>query len=123
MKPSGDTPELPDRTPANSDRNFPATTDSVWDLLRCFGAGESSPRADGAFAEVVRRYKRPVFVALLGKCLRSGFNQQDAEDLTQEVFSKLHQAHALSRGERVGSFRTFLRKCSEWCFLDWVDRS
>ena len=57
-------------------------------------------RVDGdrdAFAELVRRYREPVFrlaVSILGPEF-----QADAEDVTQEVFLRVHHALAGFRGE------------------------
>lgn len=56
-----------------------------------------------AFAELVRRYRDPVFrlaLSILGQAFAG-----DAEDVAQEVFLKVHHALASFRGEsRLGSW-------------------
>ncbi len=73
-----------------------------------------------AFAELFRRYNRPVFVIALNQCLRSGFNRQDAEDITQDFFLGLLHNQAFKTVQRVGSFRAFLGVCFNRHFIDWI---
>jgi RNA polymerase sigma-70 factor, ECF subfamily len=69
-----------------------------WLVERCRESGD-----DAAFAELVRRYRSPVFrlaVSVLGQAFAP-----DAEDVAQDVMLRVHHAIKSFRGEsRVGSW-------------------
>jgi RNA polymerase sigma-70 factor, ECF subfamily len=67
-------------------------------VVRARGAG-----GEEAFAELVRRYRQPVF-RLVASILGHGF-EAEAEEVTQEVFVRVHSALASFRGDaRFGSW-------------------
>ncbi len=75
----------------------PMPPSSDWDLVARAQRGELE-----AFAEIVRRYERPV----VHFCLRMVGSEQDAEDLAQESFIRLHRY--LARLTPRASFSTAL---------------
>jgi RNA polymerase sigma-70 factor (ECF subfamily) len=68
----------------------PDTDDAL--IARCRDAGDQD-----AFAELVRRYREPVF-RLAASILGPGFSAE-AEEVAQEVFLRVHHALASFRGE------------------------
>jgi RNA polymerase sigma-70 factor, ECF subfamily len=68
-----------------------------WEVVALAQAGEST-----AFTELVQRYQRPI----LHYCLRMAGSRDDAEELTQETFIRLHRH--LGRLEPRAKFSTVL---------------
>src|SRR6266481_8397316 len=65
-----------------------------------------------AFCLLAQRFERRIYLLALHFC----HNQQDAEDLSQEVWLKSYQALNTFKGE--SSFYTWLRKITINCFLN-----
>ena len=67
-------------------------------VVRARDAGDEE-----AFAELVRRYRQPAF-RLVASILGQGF-EAEAEEVTQEVFVRVHRALASFRGDaKFGSW-------------------
>src|SRR5947209_5497064 len=65
----------------------------------------SSPGADQALETLCRRYWRPLF----GFVRRSGFNHEEAEDLTQAFFARLLERRDLDAvRQEKGRLRSYL---------------
>ncbi len=80
---------------------FPTTH---WTLLAA-ATLNGDTRGRSALEEMCREYHRPVFVVLRAR----GFDESEAEDLTQDFFLKLFEAQVWKRADREkGRFRTFL---------------
>ena len=81
----------------NAVDDAPVETDHAL-VVRARGAG-----GEEAFAELVRRYRQPVF-RLVASILGHGF-EAEAEEVTQEVFVRVHGALASFRGDaKFGSW-------------------
>ncbi len=65
-----------------------------------------------AFCQLAARYERRIYSLALHYCQ----HQQDAEDLSQEVWLKAYQAIGRFRGE--SSFYTWIRRITINCFLN-----
>lgn len=75
-----------------------------WSLVLT-AADERSPRADDALESLCRAYWYPLYVYVR----RKGYSAADAQDLTQEFFSRLLSKNYLSVADRTrGKFRSFL---------------
>ena len=73
---------------------------TIWTSIRLARDGKST-----AIGDFVTKYRDPV----LSYIRRQGFSEQDAEDLSQEVFLAIVKDDLLSRAERDrGRFRSFL---------------
>jgi RNA polymerase sigma-70 factor (ECF subfamily) len=73
-------------------------------------AETSSPAADQAVAQLCETYWYPLYVYVR----RQGYNPDDAQDLTQEFFSRLLEKHYLRSVDRQkGKFRSFLLAAME----------
>ena len=84
---------------------FPATRHSVVAAL----GGDDPAAAERAWDTLVRGYWRPVYAYLR---LRWHFSHDDAQDLTQEFFSRAHARGFFDRFDAAKArFRTFLRVC------------
>jgi DNA-directed RNA polymerase specialized sigma24 family protein len=84
---------------------FPTTRGSVIAAI----AGADPAARDRAFDALVAVYWRPAYVHLR---LKWGKNREDAEDLTQEFFTRaLLQGFLAGYDPARGRFRTFLRGC------------
>lgn len=95
---------LYDMNPVESDRRHPRLSLREADdaaLVSWAATGD-----DGAFEELVRRYRSDVFRV----CNHFVRNREDAWDLSQEVFIKAHRALGRFRGE--ASFKTWLLRIS-----------
>jgi len=92
--------EEPDTQPPS--RNIPLPSTHWSEILV---AAHGSPNALRAFAE---RYCRPVYSLLR----RKGYQQHDADDLTQDFFLSLMDQRVLERADKDrGAFRPFLKVC------------
>ncbi len=88
-------------TPGPPDGRFTATN---WNLVLLAGR-EDTARAEGALAELCRRYWYPLYAYVR----RTGRSPEDAEDLTQEFFARLLGKQWLTDADQTkGRFRTFL---------------
>jgi DNA-directed RNA polymerase specialized sigma24 family protein len=86
-------------------RAFPTTRGSVLAAL----AGADAEARSHAFDALVTAYWRPAYVHLR---LKWGWNREDAEDLTQEFFTRAMLQGFLADYDPARSrFRTFLRGC------------
>jgi DNA-directed RNA polymerase specialized sigma24 family protein len=84
---------------------FPATRPS---LVRDLGSADPARRA-AAYEALARSYWRPVYVYIR---LRSRRGPEDAQDLTQEFFTRAFEREYLSRYDPAKArFRTFVRTC------------
>ena len=84
---------------------FPATRHSVVAAL----GGEDRAAAERAWDALVRSYWRPVYAYLR---LRWHLPHDDAQDLTQEFFTRAHARGFFDRFDATKArFRTFLRVC------------
>jgi RNA polymerase sigma-70 factor (ECF subfamily) len=76
-----------------------------WTLVLAAAAGNVSPRAHEAMAELCRSYWYPLYAFIR----RHGHDAHEAEDLTQEFFARLLAKQFLSGVDREkGRFRAFL---------------
>lgn len=102
-----------------SPRNFPVTTDSLWIQIGLAGAG-SSPDALEAFNNLARAYWPPLFEWLKAK---TQLPHQDAEDLVNSFFASVSEKRTLATAQKArGHFHSFLCKCIQNFYLDWLDR-
>ena len=77
--------------------------------------GTTEPRAQAALAELCRIYWPPIY----GYLRRSGYNRDDAQDLTQSFFEHLLERETLRRASRdKGRFRSFLLGALKYCLAD-----
>jgi RNA polymerase sigma-70 factor (ECF subfamily) len=77
------------------------------------------PEADPARSILCNEYWKPVF----GQVLRSGYGWHDAQDLTQEFFSRLLKNNSLRTADREkGKFRSFLLILLKRFLADQRDR-
>jgi RNA polymerase sigma factor (sigma-70 family) len=75
----------------------------------------TEPRAQAALTELCRIYWRPIYAYLR----RSGYDRQDAQDLTQSFFHHLLENETLGRVSRDrGRFRSFLIGALKLCLAD-----
>ncbi len=75
-----------------------------WSVVLAAGGGQS-PQADAALEKLCRMYWYPLYAYIR----RRGYAPADAEDLTQDFFSKLLRKNYPARADRNrGRFRTFL---------------
>jgi len=75
-----------------------------WTVVLAAGQS-SSPQADAALAKLCETYWYPLYVYVR----RQGNSPEDAEDLTQQFFSRLLEKSYLAKADRErGKFRTFL---------------
>jgi RNA polymerase sigma factor (sigma-70 family) len=76
-----------------------------WSLVLAAGADASSAGAHEALATLCETYWYPLYVFLRG----SGYDAEDAQDLTQAFFARLMEKHAISQADPTrGRFRSFL---------------
>lgn len=88
----------------SSPRMDPVFATTHWTVVLTAG-GEQSQQADEALEKLCRTYWYPLYAFIR----RSGWPQHDAEDLTQEFFTRLLSKHYLSGVDRTkGKFRSFL---------------
>jgi RNA polymerase sigma-70 factor (ECF subfamily) len=86
---------------ARSEGTF-ATTH--WSVVRSAGA-DATPNSKAALDRLCRQYWQPLYYFVR----RRGYNEQDAQDLTQGFFARLLEKHSLEAADRErGRFRTFL---------------
>jgi RNA polymerase sigma-70 factor (ECF subfamily) len=72
---------------------------TIWDFIK------KARRSKTALDQVIRSY-RPAIVNFVRRC---GFAEEEAEDLSQEVFLRICRGNVLERIDREkGKFRTFL---------------
>jgi RNA polymerase sigma factor (sigma-70 family) len=89
-----------------------------WGLV--VSAGESSPAAMEAMSNLCQAYWRPLYCF----ARRRGHSPHDAQDLTQEFFSRLMEANYLHRADpQKGRFRSFLLGAFKNFLADEFDRS
>jgi len=98
-----------------SDANIPENLDSEhgqspqfkqtrWSLVRR-AAGFDSPESREALEVLCRMYCFPIYAFIR----RHGHSRPDAQDLTQEFFSRLLVSNSISRADpKLGKFRSFL---------------
>ena len=94
-----------------------------WSLV-LVAADERSPRAADALESLCRAYWYPLYVYVR----RKGYSAADAQDLTQEFFSRLLSKDYLSIADRNrGKFRSFLLGslehflAREWNLSRWLE--
>jgi RNA polymerase sigma factor (sigma-70 family) len=90
--------------PGWSDGCTPAFSTTHWSLV--LAAGDTkSPEAKEALERLCRTYEYPIYAYVR----RKGYRREDAQDLTQEFFSRLVARNYLSVADRNrGKFRSFL---------------
>jgi RNA polymerase sigma-70 factor (ECF subfamily) len=82
----------------NTGAQFPST---LWSMVRSARDGESTV----ALERLCRAYWAPLYAYVR----RQGYSPQDAQDMTQEFFSRLLEDHSLAAvHESKGRFRSFL---------------
>jgi RNA polymerase sigma-70 factor (ECF subfamily) len=87
---------------ARDSAGFAATR---WTVVLAAAKGPDSPAATDAMAELCRVYWYPLYAFIR----RRGYESHQAEDLTQEFFSRLLEKHVLAGVDREkGKFRAFL---------------
>src|SRR4030095_6989921 len=81
----------------------PVFATTHWSVV--LAAGQKNSGADRALEKLCRTYWYPLYAFIR----RSGYTQHDAEDLTQEFFTRLLAKNYLSAVDRTkGRFRSFL---------------
>src|SRR5437868_8435622 len=89
-------------TPGTGEGSVFATTH--WSVVLAAG-DPASPQATAALETLCRAYWYPLYAYVR----RSGHSPQDAEDLTQEFFSRLLEKNSFAQAARErGRFRSFL---------------
>jgi len=88
--------------------------ETAWSVVIATGA-TTPARAQTAMGELCRIYWRPIYAYLR----RSGYDKDDAQDLTQSFFQHLLQNETLRRVSRdKGRFRSFLLGALKRCLAD-----
>jgi len=88
--------------------------ETAWSVVIATGA-TTPARAQTAMGELCRIYWRPIYAYLR----RSGYDTNDAQDLTQSFFQHLLQNETLRRVSRdKGRFRSFLLGALKRCLAD-----
>jgi RNA polymerase sigma factor (sigma-70 family) len=76
-----------------------------WSVVLLAGQEDSSSNAQEALEKLCRAYWYPLYVFVR----RQGNSPEDAQDLTQEFFSRLLEKNYIAKADRTrGKFRTFL---------------
>ena len=97
----------------DSDASGQRFEETAWSLV--VAAGDSSPRARAALAELCRVYWPPIY----GYLRRRGYDRQDAQDFTQSFFAHILENETLRRASRErGRFRNFLLGALKFCLAD-----
>lgn len=92
-------------------RSFPATRHSIIAAVRSDNSAEKSRGLDA----ITAAYWKPIYKYLR---LRWNLNSADAQDLTQEFFTRLIEKEFLNAYDSSkGRLRTFLRTCADNLFL------
>jgi DNA-directed RNA polymerase specialized sigma24 family protein len=87
--------------------------ETAWSVV--LAAGDSSPRAREALAELCHVYWPPIYAYLR----RHGYDRQDAQDFTQSFFQHILENETLRRASRErGRFRNFLLGALKFCLAD-----
>jgi RNA polymerase sigma factor (sigma-70 family) len=84
--------------------------------LTLMDALQRSPSDGEAWDRFVRRYRPKIY----GWCRARGLQEADAEDVAQEVISKLTQKMAAFRYDRSRSFRAWLKTITQHTLCDLV---
>jgi RNA polymerase sigma factor (sigma-70 family) len=84
--------------------------------LTLMDALQRSPSDVEAWDRFVRRYRPKIY----GWCRARGLQEADAEDVAQEVISKLTQKMAAFRYDRSRSFRAWLKTITQHTLCDLV---
>ena len=88
--------------------------ETAWSVVIATGA-TTPARAQTAMGELCRIYWRPIYAYLR----RSGYDKDDAQDLTQSFFQHLLENETLRRVSREkGRFRSFLLGALKRCLAD-----
>ena len=97
--------EPPGTTPGGSDSpRRPVFVTTHWSVVVTAGRSDT-PRAQAALEELCRTYWYPLYAYVR----RRGHSVEDAQDSTQEFFSRLLAGHWVGDADRAkGRFRTFL---------------
>jgi RNA polymerase sigma factor (sigma-70 family) len=105
-------------TPLNDSRaRFMTTRWSV--VLSCSDSATDEQKAQTALAELCKIYWRPVFAFIC----RQGHSVPDAQDLTQEFFSRVIKGRLLQSADRdKGRFRSLLLKALQRFLHDQGDK-
>jgi len=94
-----------------------ATTN--WSAVVCAGAATTTESLE-ALDRLCRQYWQPLYYFVR----RRGFNEQDAQDLTQGFFAQLLENHSIGAADRErGRFRTFLLAALENYLANEWDRA
>lgn len=89
-----------------------------WTIVAAASDAEA-PGHDAAWAELAKRYWKPVHAYIRSRCGAVG----EADDLTQEFFARLISREQLARArEAKGPFRAFLRMAAGRFLLNELDR-
>jgi RNA polymerase sigma factor (sigma-70 family) len=103
---------------SDSDASGQRFEETAWSVV--LAAGDSSPRARAALAELCRVYWPPIYAYLR----RRGYDRQDAQDFTQSFFQHILENETLRRASRErGRFRNFLLGALKFCLADEHMRS
>ncbi|HXT41933.1 MAG TPA: sigma-70 family RNA polymerase sigma factor [Candidatus Angelobacter sp.] len=105
-------PDQPENKPAAAAQ----FTTTHWSVVLTAGQSEL-PQAAEALEKLCRAYWYPLYVFVR----RQGNNPEDAQDLTQEFFSRLLEKNHLAKADRErGKFRTFLlRSLKNFMVNEW----
>jgi RNA polymerase sigma-70 factor (ECF subfamily) len=96
---------MPDPSPNRESSDAAGFAATHWTVVLTAARGETSPRAGEAMAELCRIYWYPLYAFLR----RRGHESHEAEDLTQEFFTRLLGQDFLANVDRrKGRFRAFL---------------
>lgn len=88
--------------------------ETAWSVVVAAGA-TTAPRAQAALAQLCRVYWPPIY----GYLRRTGYNRDDAQDLTQHFFQHLFEEETFRRASREkGRFRSFLLGALKFCLAD-----
>lgn len=88
--------------------------ETAWSVVVAAGA-TTEPRAQAALTELCRVYWPPIY----GYLRRTGYNRDDAQDLTQSFFQHLFENETFHRASRdKGRFRSFLLGALKLCLAD-----
>ena len=106
---------MPDRDPAPDAGQFPST---CWSLILA-ARGRADPRAREALAALCRAYWYPLYAFIR----RRGHDPDEAQDLTQEFFTRfLREGFLDTVDPGRGRFRAFLLAACKHFLANWRDQ-
>ncbi|MGF1580322.1 MAG: RNA polymerase sigma factor [Gemmataceae bacterium] len=92
--------------------------DSFPTSVTLMGELRQNPTNEQAWLTLAQRYVPRVY----GWLIRHNVQPADAEDLTQEVFVKLHKNRQKFQYDQRKSFRNYLTTMVRNCWIDWLER-